>query len=50
VTFPQNLEEVRQTVDAWRIEDKTERPHLALGQPPPAAWEAAWVPIQKVPG
>ena len=45
-----SLEEVRQTVEAWRIEYNTERPHRALGQQTPAAWEAAWAPAQKAPG
>jgi putative transposase len=45
-----SLEEVRQTVEGWRIEYNTERPHRALGQQTPAAWEAAWAPAQKVPG
>ena len=33
-----SLEEVRQTVEAWRIDYNTERPHRALGQQTPAAW------------
>jgi putative transposase len=45
-----SLEEVRQTVEAWRIEYNTERPHRALGQQTPAAWEAAWAPALKAPG
>jgi putative transposase len=45
-----SLEEVRQTVEAWRIEDHMERPHRALGQQTPAAWAAAWVPALKAPG
>jgi putative transposase len=45
-----SLEEVRQTVEAWRIEYNTERPHRALGQQTPAAWEATWAPVQKAPG
>jgi putative transposase len=45
-----SLEEVRQTVEAWRIEYNTERPHRALGQQTPAAWEAAWGPAQQAPG
>jgi putative transposase len=45
-----SLEEVRQTVEAWRIEYNTERPHRALGQQTPAAWAAAWAPAQKAPG
>ena len=45
-----SLEEVRKTVEGWRIEYNTERPHRALGQQTPAAWAAAWVPAQKAPG
>jgi putative transposase len=45
-----SLEEVRQTVEEWRIDYNTERPHRALGQQTPAAWEAAWVPAPKAPG
>jgi putative transposase len=45
-----SLEEVRQTVEAWRIDYNTERPHRALGQQTPAAWEAAWAPALKAPG
>jgi putative transposase len=44
-----SLEEVRQTVEEWRIDDYTERPHRALGQKTPAAWEAAWAPAQQAP-
>jgi putative transposase len=45
-----SLEEVRQTVEEWRIDYNMERPHRALGQQTPAAWEAAWAPAQKAPG
>jgi putative transposase len=45
-----SLEEVRQTVEAWRIDDHTERPHRALGQQTPAAWDAAWAPALQAPG
>jgi len=45
-----SLEEVRQTVEAWRLDYNMERPHRALGQQTPAAWEAAWAPAQKAPG
>jgi putative transposase len=45
-----SVEEVRQTVEAWRIDYNTERPHRALGQQTPAAWAAAWAPAQKAPG
>jgi transposase InsO family protein len=34
----QSLEEARQTIEAWRIDYNTERPHRALGQQAPAAW------------
>jgi putative transposase len=33
-----SLEEVRQTVEAWRLDYNTERPHRALGQQTPTAW------------
>jgi putative transposase len=42
------LEEARQTIEAWRIEYNTERPHRALGQQTPAAWAAAWTPAAEV--
>jgi putative transposase len=45
-----SVEEVRQTVEAWRLDYNMERPHRALGQQTPAAWEAAWAPVQKAPG
>jgi putative transposase len=35
------LAEARQTIEAWRIEYNTERPHRALGQATPAAWMTA---------
>ena len=44
-----SLEEARQTIEAWRVEDNTERPHRALQQHTPAAWEAAWASA-KAPG
>jgi putative transposase len=45
-----SLEEVRQTVEAWRIDYNTQRPHRALGQQTPAAWAAAWTPAHEAPG
>jgi putative transposase len=36
-----SLEEARQTIEAWRLEYNTERPHRALGQATPAAWMTA---------
>jgi putative transposase len=44
-----SLEEARQTIEAWRIDYNTERPHRALRQQTPAAWEAAWASA-KAPG
>ena len=44
-----SLEEARQTIEAWRVEYNTERPHRALGQQTPAAVEAAWQPRQEAP-
>jgi putative transposase len=35
-----SLEEAQQTIEAWRIEYNTERPHRSLGQQTPAA--SAW--------
>jgi putative transposase len=35
------VEEARATIEAWRIEYNTARPHRALGQQTPAAWAAA---------
>jgi putative transposase len=35
-----SLEEARQTIEAWRVEYNTERPHRSLGQQTPAAWSA----------
>jgi putative transposase len=36
-----SLEEARQTIEAWRLDYNTERPHRALGQATPAAWMTA---------
>jgi putative transposase len=36
-----SLEEARQTIEAWRVDDNTERPHRSLGPQTPAAWSAA---------
>lgn len=36
-----SLEEARQTIEAWRIDYNTERPHRALRQQTPAAWMTA---------
>jgi putative transposase len=42
-----SLEEARQTIEAWRVEYNTERPHRALKQRTPAAVEAGWPPPQE---
>ena len=34
-------EEARRTIEAWRVDDNTERPHRALGQETPTAWMTA---------
>ena len=45
-----SLEEARQTIEAWRIEYNTERPHRALGQETPTAWMTARERLAAVPG
>ena len=45
-----SLEEARQTIEAWRIEYNTERPHRALGQETPAAWVTARERLAETPG
>jgi putative transposase len=44
------LAEARQIIEVWRIEDHTERPHRALGQQTPAAWQATWALDTRTPG
>ena len=36
-----SLEEARTTIEAWRVEYNTQRPHRSLGQQTPAAWVAS---------
>jgi putative transposase len=45
-----SLEEARQIIEVWRIEYNTERPHRALGQQTPAAWQATWALDKRTPG
>ena len=45
-----SLEEARQTIEAWRIEYNTERPHRGLGQETPTAWMAARERLAEAPG
>ena len=44
-----SLEEARHTIEAWRIEVNTERPHRALGQETPAAWTTARERLAEAP-
>ncbi len=45
-----SLEEARQTTEAWRVDDNTERPHRALNHLTPATWEAGWMSSAKALG
>ena len=45
-----SLEEARHTIEAWRIDYNTERPHRALGQETPAAWMTARERLWEAPG
>ena len=37
-----SLEDARTTIEAWRVEYNTERPHTALNTQAPAVYRAAW--------
>ncbi len=37
-----SLEDARRTIQAWRLEDNTERPHTALNNQAPAVYRATW--------
>ncbi len=39
-----SLEEAQATIEAWRVDYNTQRPHGALGQQTPAAFRQAWQP------
>lgn len=41
-----SLEEARQLIEAWRIDDNHVRPHTALGNQTPAAYKAAYLKNQ----
>lgn len=46
-----SLEEARATIEAWRVDYNTERPHGALGQQTSAEFSRAWqAPTQEVAG
>jgi putative transposase len=42
-----SLEDARTPVEAWRVEDNTERPHTALGHQAPAGYKARWLQAQE---
>ena len=41
-----SLEEARQVIEAWRVDDNTVRPHGSLLQQTPAAFSAQWKEVQ----
>ena len=46
-----SLEEAQTTIEAWRVDYNTERPHGALGQQTPAAFSQAWqAPVEAAGG
>jgi putative transposase len=45
-----SLEEAQTTIEAWRVDYNTDRPHGALGQQTPAEFSAAWRPLETVVG
>jgi putative transposase len=45
-----SLEEARQTIEAWRLDYNTERPHRTLGQETPAAWMTSRGCLPEGPG
>lgn len=46
----QSLEEAQATVEAWRVDYNTERPHGALRQQTPAAYSQTVEPLERVAG
>jgi putative transposase len=43
-----SLEEARPTIEAWRVDYNTERPHTALHCQAPAVYKAAWLQSQGI--
>ncbi len=41
----ESVEEATQTIELWRVDDNTQRPHRSLQQQTPAAFVAAWTPV-----
>jgi len=37
------MEEAQATIEAWRVEYNTERPHTALRNQTPAAYKTTWI-------
>jgi len=46
----ESVEEARRTIEWWRIDSNTERPHRSLKQQTPAAFAAAWEAANEPPG
>jgi putative transposase len=46
----ETLAEARDTIETWRVEYNTERPHRALGQQTPAAAHTGWTAVKEAPG
>ncbi len=42
----ESVEEARQTIELWRVDYNTQRPHRSLQQQTPAAFVAAWTPVR----
>jgi putative transposase len=42
-----SIEEARTTIEAWRVEYNTERPHTALPNQAPAVYKATWLQNQE---
>jgi putative transposase len=43
-----SLDEARTTIEAWRVEYNTERPHTALHHQAPAVYKAHWIQAQEI--
>jgi putative transposase len=42
-----SLEEARTTIEAWRVDYNTERPHTALRHQAPAVYRVTWIQTQE---
>jgi putative transposase len=43
-----SMEEARATIEAWRVEYNTERPHTALRNQTPAEYKAYWLQTREI--